>query len=222
MPGKEGLYITQEQLNNRFINYYILKWLWIRYKTPVPQLYESLFSKNKTLYDRVLRLGEFDVQKAVAGLDKKTGLHIDYFLGVKAISITTMRAGIWQEFIDTRAKRRKTVTQDAGELQQAQLRKLREQIQQLEDEISKGLESALEKLDQQSQAFRSICYFAKNKNTLGKAVQDNRIEQVMRLMEEFSKKGLEKVEGDYLEQYATELQKHLDVVRAVKLLKSIK
>ncbi|GEM_PF-5174592 len=207
--------ILAEHLTNRFINYYIIKWIWLRYDKNVNDLYLTFFPDkdkkkgNRTLYDRILRLDEFDLQDKVKELPQLTGLHLDYFLGTRALKVEGLLVKDWEYYIQLREKDRK-----------------KEKSLEQEDAKNK-IEVALLHLchknkDNQTQSFKIISEFIKTGNKVDNDTIESKMNKIEKLVGEFTRSGLFSMGLDQLKEYELCIKKHLSEVQATIILRNFK
>lgn len=208
--------IPEQYITNRFINYYVIKYIWLqKRKETVKKLFLLLFPSptskkgNKTLYDRILRCDNFDLGKKVVGLYEKTGLSKDYFLGKKAFQIEGLNESDWKNFIKMR-KARKGNGHKTSEFARCEI------------EINKKLNETIEDSQKQDGAIETIIYYISHERKESENQCGNRIAQVSTSIQQFTRLELENIERSELENYYKLLSQHCLNIAAILRLMNFK
>lgn len=208
MPQKEPLYVSEKQLINRFINYYILKFLWLKHGNYLKELYEKLNFFNRTRYDRILRLDEFNIDPKVSNLDKSTGISLNYLRGEDYIQVPGLQYEDWREYTKLREKRRKTGQKSTRQIE-------------LENKIHDKLIIATKNRDKRSASFITVNHFALHQRPQDMDLQNEKVKQVTELIDQFTESNLKTLAEGILSNYEDALIKHLEVVHAILVLKKL-
>jgi len=212
---KERVNINSD-LENLFILFYTLKYLWKLSEHPVNELYRILFPSkrqskiggNKTLYDDILRLKDVKAQRYSKQLAELTGMSERYFTGESRLAVGSLLYDDWICFI---RHRRKAATTSRGA-----------DLKQIEGKIKRGIREARDNRPNSSGPFGRLVYFAEHKAKQTDITLADLFGEIERRIRRCSPHDFEMADLELLENHQKVVQEYLYRIAAFVTIKQWK
>jgi len=201
-PKKKEVYVPEDDRLHRFINYYVIKELWLMHHRKSAQLYATFV--NKTLYDSILRSEGKDIEEQIKGLSDTTGISKDFFSGKRFFVIDNINLSDWSSLASLRKDRKNNDKSTAQK--------------NLELKIDAALEKTYRGEGKLDQSVVAILHYVKTLDKITNNSCRDRINEIVSFTNGFTKQELMKVDPAILQDYEKELCEHYQLIRAINIL----